>query len=81
MKEHPTVTTNVDVESIDIPTMNALSDQDYRDYIQKHGQMYVDHHGVLRSSPAGYPMATTLGQLQILMEELKLLQDEMAPGS
>lgn len=76
-----TITTNVDVQLIDIPTMFALSDDDYRDYVHREGLMYVDHHDVLRSSPAAYPIAVTQEQLDILIEELGRLRDKLLPRS
>ena len=76
-----TITTNVDVESIDIPTMLALSDDDYRDFVHRAGLVFVDHHDVLRSSPAGYPIAVTQEQLDILIKELGRLRDKLLPRS
>lgn len=62
-----------DVTSIDIPTMCELSDDDYREYV-RHGLLFVDHHDALRSEPAGYGLATTREQLDILISELMALR-------
>jgi hypothetical protein len=76
-----TITSTVDVESVDIPTMFEMSDEDYRDYVRGYGLMYVDHHDVLRSSRAAYPLATSREQLDILIDELTRLRDKLRPKS
>jgi len=70
---------NIDIETVDIPTMYAMSDNEYRQYVRSDGLVYVDHHDILRSAVAGYPLATTLEQLDILMEELHTLRNKMVP--
>jgi len=72
-------THNIEITSIDIPTMRDLSDEDYREYVSKHGLMYVDHHEVLRSSVADYPLATSREQFDILIDELSKLRSRMEP--
>jgi hypothetical protein len=72
------ITVNVgEVEVVDIPTMNGMSNEQYRDFIRNDGLVLVDHHNVLRSSIAGYPLATTREQLDILIEELQMLRSKM----
>ena len=74
----PKITVNVgEVEVVDIPTMNGMSIEQYRDFIRDDGLVLVDHHDVLRSSIAGYPLATTREQLDILIEELQRLRNKM----
>ena len=78
MTSHPKkITTTAEIEAVDIPTMTQLSDAEYRTFIREDGLVFVDHHDVLRSSAAGYPLATTLEQFDILVEELQKLRSKM----
>lgn len=64
--------------------MRAMSDDEYRNFIHQDslgGLIYVDHHEVLRSFVADYPLATTREQLDILIEELQRLRSKMIPRS
>lgn len=60
-----------EIEAVDIPTLSEMSDDEYRDFIRGEGLIFVDHHNVLRSSVADYPIATTREQLDIYIEELQ----------
>jgi hypothetical protein len=62
---------NREIEAVDIPTMNEMSDDEYRNFIQGDELVFIDHHNVLRSSIADYPIATTREQLDIFIEELQ----------
>ena len=73
VKPVPHIVVKTEVEAVDIPTMYGLSDVGYRSYVRQ-GLLFVDHHDVLRSGPAGYPLATTAEQLDILIEELGALR-------
>lgn len=71
-----------EIECVDIPTMSGMSDNDYRKFLRQGalgGLMYVDHHDVLRSFVADYPLATTLEQFDILIEYLQTLRGKMVP--
>ena len=59
-----------DLKGIDIPTMSRMSNDDYRNYICGEGGFFVDHHDVLRDWITGRPLATTLEQLEILLESV-----------
>lgn len=62
--------------------MYGMSDNEYREFLRQGGLgglMYVDHHDVLRSYVADYPLATTLEQFDILIDYLQTLRDKMAP--
>ena len=72
-----TITMNVDTESVDIPTMYELSDDVYREFVRAGGLFDVDNHGSLRSIVAGYPLATTVEQLDILIDELQQLRHKI----
>jgi hypothetical protein len=72
------ITTKTDGASTDIPAMFQMSDDEYREYV-RNDLLFVDHHGVLRCGPAGYGLATTRGQLDILMTELGALRSEIQP--
>ena len=68
--------TTTEVEAVDIPTMNDMSADEYRDYLHG-GLLFVDHQDVLRSAPAEYPLAVTREQLQILIQHLQGLTDRV----
>lgn len=71
MSSVPKIKLNREIEAVDIPTMSGMSDGEYRDFIQGDGLVFIDHHNVLRSSIADYPIATTREQLDIFIEELQ----------
>jgi hypothetical protein len=67
---YKTITTHPNsVTAVDIPTMAEMSIQDYRTYLRT-GLLCVDHHDVLRSEPAGYPLAVTQAQVDELIAYL-----------
>ena len=70
---YKTFTCNQDVTAVDIQTMADMTLKDYKEYL-RNGLLTVDHHDLLRSEPAGYPMATNKAQLKALMEYLKELE-------
>jgi hypothetical protein len=65
------------VEYFDTPAMREMSDDEYRGAVA--GLLYLDHHGVLRSRVADFPIAATPAQLDIFTEELEKLRRKMAP--
>jgi hypothetical protein len=65
--------TTTEVEAVDIPTMFEMSANEYREYLNG-GLLFVDHHDVLRSAPAEYPLAVTRAQLQMLIQHLQSLE-------
>jgi hypothetical protein len=67
------------VEAVDIVTMSAMSPKDYEDYLAD-GLLEVDRSGVLRSTPAGYPLATSKKQLRVLIDRLKALDEMLDRG-
>jgi hypothetical protein len=69
------------IEALDIPTMCVLSDEEYRAFVRGGELLHVDHHGVLRSYVADYPLAASPRQLDILIEELQRLRAEMERGA
>lgn len=71
----------LEIDVVDIPTMYGMTDDAYRHFVHAEGLVYIDHNGVLRSSAAGYPLATTLEQVAILIEELDSLRHKMTPRS
>ena len=71
-----------EIECVDIPTMRGMSDAEYQEFLREGelgGLMYVDHHDVLRSYVADYPLASTLEQFDILIEYLQTLRRKMVP--
>jgi len=71
-------THTVDIEEIDLGTMAALSDADYRSYARD-CMLHVDHHETLRFDVTGSGLATTREQLDILIEELQALRHQLKP--
>ncbi|NIJ87811.1 hypothetical protein FHR49_000559 [Xanthomonas campestris] len=65
-----------EVEAVDIQTMAAMSDSQYNEYLGG-GLVFVDHHDVLRSQPAGYPLAVTKSQFKALLSHLKSLESRV----
>lgn len=75
------ITTTVTIESVDIPSMSTMSASEYREFLESDGLSFVDHHDVLRSKVAGYPLATTPEQVDDLIEHLKSRRFEMLRSS
>jgi hypothetical protein len=73
---YKTYTLKTDVTAVDIRTMSQMSSDEYEDYLRD-GLLRVDHHDVLRSEPAGYPLATNKAQLQALIEHLQDLEPRL----
>jgi hypothetical protein len=70
---HETITFKQSVTSVDISTMENMSMDDYQEYLQ-FGLLFVDHHDILRSEPADYPLATNKKQLRALINHLSQLE-------
>lgn len=73
-------TVKQDVESINIATMERLSIEEYRKYLEDEGLFMVDHHDILRSSCAGYPIALSKEQLDIYISELQNIRSKLRPS-
>jgi hypothetical protein len=71
-----TLKQNIDIEAVDIPTMSDMQDHDYNEYIESH-LLFVDHHGVLRSTQGEYPFACSKSQLQALISYLESVKGKM----
>jgi hypothetical protein len=69
--------TTVEFEAVDIRTMHEMSHEEYRSYLDE--MFYVDHHDVLRSLHAGYPIAATISQLRNLISYLEELESKIKP--
>jgi hypothetical protein len=67
---------NVIVEAVDISSMAEMTEEEYEAYIRGH-LLFVDHHDVLRSAPAEYPLAVTKRQFQSLLNYLKELEPKV----
>lgn len=70
----------VEIEAVDIPTMYKMSDAEYEQYV-KNELLFVDHHDVLRSKIAQYPLAVTKRQLQIPISHLQILESQVGAES
>jgi hypothetical protein len=67
----------IEIEAIDIPTMYRMSEHNYRKFLENGELFWVDHHDVLRSTVAEYPLATTRQQLNLLIEALERCRERM----
>lgn len=65
-----------DIEAVDVQTMAGMSKNQYREYLDG-GLLFIDHHEILRSQPAGYPIATTKAQLAELIAFLNSIESKM----
>jgi len=66
---YKTISSTQEVVAVDIPTMADMSIDEYNDYL-RFGLMSVDHHDILRSEVAGYPLATNREQVNALIDYL-----------
>lgn len=66
----------VEIDAVDIPTMYRMSEGEYRQYVESE-LLFVDHHDVLRSQIAQYPLAATREQLEILISYLQSLKSRV----
>ncbi len=64
------------IRAMDIPSMSALDDSSYREVI-KSELFFIDSHDILRDSITGHPVATSIEQLEILIEELSSMRLRM----
>lgn len=69
---YQTFTEKQEVTAVDIATMADMSMAEYEGYLRD-GLLFVDHHDVLRSQPAGYPLAVTKAQYNALLNYIKEL--------
>jgi hypothetical protein len=63
----------MEVSATDILGMHQMDIDMYKNYVQE-SLFYIDHHDVLRSQPAGYPIAVTNAQLDALIVHLSGLR-------
>lgn len=68
----------VEIEATDIPTMSAMSKSEYWSFLKSGNLFWIDHHDIVRSTPAEYPLATTKSQLDMLIAALGELRDRMS---
>ncbi len=61
---------NAAIELPDVATLYEMSEGEYRAYVEGDNIVRLDEHGVLRDSLTSRPIATTLEQLDILLEKL-----------
>lgn len=73
---YKTFTGKQEVTAIDIQTMAEMSLTDYKEYLE-FGLITVDHHDILRSEPAGYPIAVTKEQFRALLAYLHSLENKV----
>ena len=66
----------MELEAIDIPTMAEMTMGEYQAYLRG-GLLFVDHHDVLRSGPAEYPLAVTKQQIRALIAYLKEIEPKV----
>lgn len=71
---------SVEIDAADIPSMRQMSDSEYRRYVEQE-LLLVDHHDVLRSAVAQYPLAVTREQMKILISVLQGLTARVGADS
>ena len=69
-------TSKQDVTAVDIVTMGEMTPAEYNEYLRT-GLLTVDHHDILRSEPAGYPIAVTKSQFKALLVYLKEIEHKV----
>jgi len=67
----------IEIEAVDIPTMYRMSKHDYQQFLENGELFWIDHHDILRSTPAEYPLATTREQLDLLIQALEKCRERM----
>lgn len=68
------ITINEAFEVATIQTVEQMTPDEYRAYLQYH-LFYTDHHDILRSNQGGYPIATSPAQIRVFIDYLnELLQ-------
>ncbi|SFI79163.1 hypothetical protein [Planctomicrobium piriforme] len=67
----------VETEWFDIPTLYDMRDDEFERHVNDDELFYVDHHEIARSSIAGYPIATTKEQLDIVIAHLESFRDTL----
>lgn len=72
-----TYKSTIEIEAVDIPTMARMSDDEYKEFLETHGLFWIDHHDILRSTAAEYPLATRKSQLDMLIRALQQCRDRM----
>jgi hypothetical protein len=73
---YKTFTTTQEVTAVHIQTMEDMSLEEYKKYLDG-GLFFVDHHGILRSGPAEYPLAVTKVQFETMLSFLKMLDSKV----
>lgn len=71
-----TITIEIGVDVVDIPTMESMSAPEYSDYVEN-SLFWVDHHDVLRLTHGDYSIAATSEQVGILINHLKGVAERM----
>ncbi|WP_426160159.1 hypothetical protein [Pseudomonas sp. TSRC2-2] len=71
-----TITIEIGVDVVDIPTMESMDAQEYIDYISN-SLLWVDHHEVLRANHGDYSIATTSEQVELLISHLRDIAHDM----
>lgn len=69
----------IEIDAVDIPTMYEMNIDEYKEYLANE-LFFVDHHDVLRSAIAQYPLAVTREQLSALIVHLQSLESKVGQG-
>lgn len=64
------ISLTINDEVVDIPTMRAMGDDEYRSYIDG-ALFWMDHHDVIRSTVGEWPIAATPRQMELLIEYIQ----------
>lgn len=66
----------VEIDAVDISSMYKMSAGEYKQYVENE-LLFIDHHDVLRSQIAQYPLAVSREQLRILIAHLQSLESKV----
>jgi len=73
---YKTIITKQEVEAVDIPAMEEMTIEDYKEYVRSK-LTFIDHHDLLRSGPAEYPIACTQEQLEVYIKYLNEIKSRL----
>jgi len=64
------------VVAADIQSMGDMNENDYKEYIENY-LIELNHHNIIKSSAAGYPIACNKRQLELLIQYLTSLKNKL----
>ncbi|MFH0287323.1 hypothetical protein ACGRSR_06680 [Vibrio owensii] len=62
------------IEAYDIDTVAKMNPVEYENYLEE--LIYIDHHDIVRSGIAGYPLAVECWQIDCIIRKLETLKSQ-----